>query len=331
MAPQYPREDRSRDGRPRRNDNRRPDNRRSDDRGRGGGRGRPPRSRDRSGPPDIKYGERGGQGSISGPPVDEDAVIAALDPTVRRELSSLPGTLAEKVAGHLIMAARLLDEDPELARKHAVTAHDLAPRIVAVREALAIASYRDGDYRTAIREARTVRRMAGDDSWLPVIADCERGLGRPDRALDVLAESDLSALSEGLRAECLIVQAGARIDLEQQEAAIAVFEDSGLLRTRVRSDRAARFRSAYADALRGMGRDDEADKWERLAAATYPGAGPDGEQRARELAEVDIVDVALDEWLDDEEVSTGEPALGEAVVREAAADDAAADPESPAT
>ncbi len=301
MAPDYPRGDRRRgEGRPRRGDDRRND------------RGRGPRGsgRDRPGSaPEIKYGERGGQGSVTGPPVDEDAVIAALDPTVRRELSSLPGTLAEKVAGHLIMAARLLDDDPELARRHAATAHDLAPRIVAVREALAISAYRDGDYRTAIREARTVRRMAGDDSWLPVIADCERGLGRSDRALDVLAESDLGSLPDGLRAECLIVRAGARVDLDQAEAAIAVFEDSDLLRTRVRSDWAARFRAAYADVLRTVGRTDEADKWERLATATYSGAGPDAAARARELADVDIVDVELDEWLDAEApTADGEPA-----------------------
>lgn len=154
-------------------------------------------------------------------PVDPDAVIKELDPSVRRELSSLPGSLAEKVAGHLAMTARLLDDEPELAFEHARTAHDLAPRIVAVREALAAAAYKAGDYRTAIREARTVRRMAGDESWLPMIADCERGLGRPERALDLLTEVDLSVLPDP-SSPCLMVLSGARGDLGQYEAALAV-------------------------------------------------------------------------------------------------------------
>ncbi|MFN8126786.1 MAG: hypothetical protein U0R64_09805 [Candidatus Nanopelagicales bacterium] len=222
-------------------------------------------------------------------------MISALDPSVRRELSSLPGTLAEKVAGHLIMAGRLMEDDPELARTHALTAHDLAPRIVAVREALAIAAYRDGDYRTAIREARTVRRMSGDDTWLPMIADCERGLGKPDRALDLLAETDLTRLPHDVWAECLMVQSGARTDLGQLEAAVAVLEVDQLLRTRSRNEWASRLRTAYAQALRNVGRDAEADRWERSALATDAGPGPDADTRARELQELEILDVAVED------------------------------------
>ena len=212
-----------------------------------------------------------GRGSVQGPQVDEDAIIAELDSSVRRELSSLPGTLAEKVAGHLIMAGRLMDEDPELALQHASTAHDLAPRVLAVREALAIAAYSAADYKTAMREARTVRRMSGDDSWLPVIADCERGLGRPERALDMLRETDLAALPPEVRAEALMVMSGARRDLGQSEAAVALL-DTDLLRTGERSGWAARLRVAYAEALAESGREEEAEKWRTLAAATDPRA-----------------------------------------------------------
>ncbi len=231
-----------------------------------------------------------GKGSVHGPQVDPDAVIKELDPSVRRELSSLPGTLAEKVAGHLTMTARLLDDEPELAFEHARTAHDLAPRIVAVREALAAAAYKAGDYRTAIREARTVRRMAGDESWLPMIADCERGLGRPERALDLLTEVDLSALPDPIRAECLMVLSGARGDLGQYEAALAVL-DNDLLRSRVKSVWSARLRLAYADVLAQLGRTEEAEKWVILAAASDPEGLSGAGTRLADVDDLEVIDL----------------------------------------
>lgn len=205
----------------------------------------------------------------------------------------MPGTLAEKVASHLVMAGRLIDDDPDLARQHAETAHDLSPRLAAVRESLAITAYAAGDYRTSLREARTVRRMSGDDGWLPMIADSERGLGRPDKALDLLAEVDLQRLPDEVRAECLIVRSGARRDLEQLEAALAGLEGD-LLRSRVKSVWAARLRVAYAQTLAALGRADEADRWLRLAVAS----DPDGESGAADLlaeqSGVDFVELSDD-------------------------------------
>ncbi len=262
---------------------------------------RPPRDSDRRKPrPPREDRSAGtyvpatsGRGSALGPPVAEDAVIAELDPTVRRELSSLPGTLAEKVAGHLVMAGRLLDDDPDLALSHARTAHDLAPRVPAVREALAVTAYAAGDFRTAMREARTVRRMSGDESWLPIIADCERGLDRPGRAIDLLQAADRSGLPDDLQAECLMVLAGARRDLGQDEAAVAVLDDP-LLRSRTKSVWSARLRLAYADALEAVGREDEAERWLRLAVASDPDgtSGAAAELARRQgVDEVDLVDV----------------------------------------
>lgn len=244
----------------------------------------------RAAPPEGEDFGKVAKGSVHGPEVDRDAVIGELDHSVRRELSSLPGTLAEKVAGHLIMAARLLDDDPELALAHARTAHDLAPRIVAVREALAIASYHGGDYRTALREARTVRRMAGDDSWLPMIADCERGLGRPEKALDLIAEADLSALPDDVRAECLMVASGARGDIGQKDAAVAVL-DNDLLRSRQKSVWSARYRLAFSDALAAAGRTDEAQRWLALAAASDPTGSSAAAARISGADDLELFDV----------------------------------------
>lgn len=213
---------------------------------------------------------------------------------MQKELSSLPGTLAEKVASHLVMSGRLLDDDPDLALRHAQQAHDLSPRIPAVREALAIAAYTCGDYKGALREARTVRRMSGDDSWLPLIADCERGLGRPDRALDLLLETDLGRLPDEVRSECLIVMAGARQDLDQHEAALDVL-DCDLLRSRTKSEWSARLRMAYSDALAGLGRDDEAERWLRLAVASDPTGTSGASDRLAELEGVEVVELVEEE------------------------------------
>lgn len=189
------------------------------------------------------------------------------------------------------MAGRLLPDDPELALQHAQQAHDLSPRITAVREALAVVGYQAGDYKAALREARTVRRMTGDESWLPMIADCERGLGRSDRALDLLAEVDLGTLPDEIRAECLIVRSGARRDLGQPEAALAALE-TDLLRVGRKAVWVARLRIAYAETLLALGRSDEAERWLRLAVAS----DPTGESGAADLlADWEGVDLLEDE------------------------------------
>ena len=105
MAPDYPRGDRRRGERPRQGDDR------QNDRGRGlrgSGRDRPGSA------PEIKYGERGGPGSVTDRRSTRTRSSRPWIPTVRREL--VPSRHAgREVAGHLIMAARLLDDDPELA------------------------------------------------------------------------------------------------------------------------------------------------------------------------------------------------------------------------
>lgn len=57
-------------------------------------------------------------------------------------------------------------------------AKDLAPRDATVRETLGLAAYRSSDWKTALRELRTYRRMTGETTHLPVEMDCLRALGR---------------------------------------------------------------------------------------------------------------------------------------------------------
>ena len=77
-----------------------------------------------------------------------------LDPAVRSALRGLDPRNAERVAGHLVAAGTLVDEDPEAALAHARAARDRASRVTAVREAVGVAAYHAGDFAEAARELR---------------------------------------------------------------------------------------------------------------------------------------------------------------------------------
>jgi tetratricopeptide (TPR) repeat protein len=192
-----------------------------------------------------------------------------LDRDVRAALSGLSSVAAKDVARHLVMVGRLIDDDPEAAWRHALAARARAARIGLVREAAGLAAYRAGHYAEALAELRTARRLTGSDEHLPVIADCERALGRPERALAIAASPEVARLDVERRVEMLIVEAGARADLGQLEAAVVTLH-VGLLDSRSRAPWVARLRLAYADALASVGRDAEARHWLERAADADP-------------------------------------------------------------
>ncbi len=200
-----------------------------------------------------------------------------LDRQVRGELGTLSRDNATSVARHLVMTAQLLDEDPELAYAHAQAAQRRAGRVGLVREALGIAAYQVGRFEEALRELRTARRLTGSSEHLAVMADCERGLGRPERALDLFASDEARTLDRAGQLEILIVAAGARQDLGQHDAAVVMLQVAELEVPPTAGSgpaRAARARlmSAYSDALAAAGRADSAREWlERAAAADVDG------------------------------------------------------------
>lgn len=184
-----------------------------------------------------------------------------LDRAARGPLRTLSKNNADMVARHLVMAGRLIDLDPEMAYQHAQAAQRRAGRVDVVRESLALTAYATGRFAEALRELRTVRRLSGIDAHRPMEADCERGLGRPERALAIVAETDMKKMSEADRVELSIVASGARADLGENEAGLLVLEsqilddvkDPELLRRLklVRADRLTELgRTAEADALR---------------------------------------------------------------------------------
>jgi tetratricopeptide (TPR) repeat protein len=226
-----------------------------------------------------------------GPPIPDDVSANELAKTVRQQLRSLPDKLAARVARHLVAAGRLLDSDPETAYQHTLAARARAARLSVVREACAEAAYAAGHYPEALTEFRAVHRMTGDPAFLPVIADCERGLGRPERALKIAQDPAVNQLDATNRVEMMIVAAGARIDLGQVEAA-ALYLEPHAKRSRSLTLPTTRLRYAYADALLAAGRAGDALEWFHRAAASDREGLTDAAVRAAELEGIELVSTA---------------------------------------
>lgn len=183
-----------------------------------------------------------------------------LDRESRAALSSLDPDNAEKVARHLVMAGSLLDVDAEEAYLHAKAAVSRAGRIGMVREACALAAYASGKYSEALREVRAARRLDGTDSLRAIEADCERGLGKPEKALEIISETDTSSYSLSDLVELVIVQAGARHDLGESDAALLVLNQFLEQQQLEEPVLLARILSYKADLLRELGREEEAEE-----------------------------------------------------------------------
>jgi tetratricopeptide (TPR) repeat protein len=207
---------------------------------------------------------------------------AVLDRDVRAELRSLTKPVADLVARHLVAAGEALDDDPATALAHARAARARAARVAVVREAVGLAAYHAGEWAEALAELRAGRRISGDPRNLPLLADCERALGRPNQALRYLTDPDARRLDRETFVELLIVAAGARRDLGQADAALAVLARGGLDQARPKPG-SARLWYAYADTLEEMGRTDEAAIWFVAAAGADPYGDLDAGDRAAAL------------------------------------------------
>ncbi|WP_245631616.1 hypothetical protein [Curtobacterium ammoniigenes] len=175
---------------------------------------------------------------------------------------------ADWVARHLVAAALFIDDDPERAHQHALSAGRRAGRVAVVRETLAITAYRNGDYAAALRELRTYRRISGRNDQIPMMVDCERGLGRPERALELGRSVDRADLEQAVQVELAIAMSGARLDLGDPQAALGELEIPQLDPTTAYPWSPGLY-SAYAATLEELGRQDEADEWwARVDAAT---------------------------------------------------------------
>jgi tetratricopeptide (TPR) repeat protein len=207
------------------------------------------------------------------------------------------------VARQLVAAG--LDEDPEKAYSHALAARRLAARVGVVREACGIAAYRAGKWAEALTELRAARRLTGRGSYLPLMADCERALGRLDRALDLVRGPDSQGLDRATQIELRIVESGIRRDQGLPEAAVVALQLPELANRRINPG-LARLYYAYADALVDAGRPDEAREWFGRAAVADPDGDTDAAERFEELDLVVIDDL---EDSGDEDLDPGEEDL----------------------
>lgn len=185
-----------------------------------------------------------------------------LDMGVRVQLKTLTAENAEMVARHLAMVSLLIDDDPALAHKHALAASRRASRLAVVHETLGLTAYAIGDFALALRELLTHRRLSGSNEQLPIIVDSERGMGRPERALEAVVGVDRSKLPVGVRINLAIALSGARLDLGQAKLAKQELEIKELSPKQVFEQSPLLFRS-YAEVLRELGT--SGDEWDALA------------------------------------------------------------------
>lgn len=239
------------------------------------------------------------------PEVPEDIEAGQLDRVLRAELRTLSKDNADGTARHLVAVGRALDaEDFDTALAHAQAAAKRAGRVAGVRETLGVVHYRRGEWAKALAEFRTARRLSGLDHLLPLMADTERGLGRPERALDLASSPEAARLAPAERVEMAIVVSGARVDLGQTAAAVQHLRDLARAGSPA-APWAARLRYAYAAALEADGQPGEAQEWYRRAAEVDDAGDTDVAQRlGNDDPEIlDLGDGELDETPETSETS----------------------------
>ena len=184
------------------------------------------------------------------------------------------------------------EDDLDRSYQYALAARRLAARVGVVRETCGIAAYQAGKWAEALAELRAARRLTGQGSYLPLMADCERALGRLDRALDLVTGPDAQQLDRQSQIELRIVESGIRRDQGFPEAAVVALQIAELSDGRQRPG-SARLFYAYADALLETGRDEDARYWFGRAAAADTDRETDAADRADELDQIMVDDLEL--------------------------------------
>jgi hypothetical protein len=281
----------SRGSAPRSGDRREGDKREGDKRGRPdqarGQRGartgsRAPRKGDWSRPTDEQRPRSATQATYDGPPIPEEVTGAELDRSISGQLKGLPEKLAARVARHLAAAGLVIDSDPETAYQHTLAARARASRLAVVREATGEAAYAAGHYAEALAELRAAKRMNGATAYLPIMADCHRALGHPEQAVKLAKSPSVVNFAPAAKAEMTIVEAGARRDMGQLDAALRTLELAPLT-SKSREPWVTRLRYAYADTLEAAGRENDALAWFHRTHAVDSDEITDAAERADAL------------------------------------------------
>ncbi len=257
------------------------------------------------------------------PDTPQDLDLRELPRAVRAELRGLTPELAQVVGAHLLMAGLLIETDPKLAYQHAEAARRRAARLSVTREATGEAAYAAGEYQVALHEFRALRRMNGGTEFLAAMADCERALGRPEKALKLVREGIDAQPDFNQRVELRLVEAGSRVDLGQVPEALRLLKHE-IEASAGKGSRGARarLRYGYADLLEQTGEAEAAEKWFAAAAALDTDGETDADDRVARLQGL-VLDVDEDSLVGDPEpeVEQGPEADSEAADEIAEDDD----------
>ena len=250
----------------------------------------------------------------------EEVRAADLDKAARGELRTLSKENAEAVARHLVMASRLIEDDAAEAHRHALAAGRRAGRVAVVRESVAITAYAVGDFALALRELRTFRRISGSDDQIALMVDSERGVGRPDRALELGRSVDRGSLPLEAQVGLAIAMSGARLDQGDAAGALDELELAPVDLQRVHPWSAGLF-GAFAAVHEDLG--------DETAAALWQGRADRVEDLLDAVDEEDgTIDVRTEEAPEESptgQSSSPEPGTGEPHAETPPADEAVAE------
>lgn len=226
------------------------------------------------------------------PPIPDEITSNDLPMPLRVQLKTLTEENAEQVARHLAMVRLLIDQDPDLALEHAKSAASRAGRIAFIRETLGVTAYTAGDFSLALRELLAHRRASGSQDQLPLIVDSERGLGRPERALEEGRSVDRNSLEPSVRVNLAIAMSGARLDLGQNDLALAELEIRELDPAKVFEYSIPLF-WAYSDTLEILGRNDESKRWASLADRAEKAINPEATGDQEAISVIEEIEIPL--------------------------------------
>ncbi len=159
-------------------------------------------------------------GKGRGPPPRKPGLPGDIVAELRRV--ARPGCQDEAIS-RLERAVELLGRgDARGAASEASKAKPLALRSPAVREVLGLALYEQARYREALSEMQAYRRMSGRADQNHIIADCNRAIGHPERAVPLAEEAIRARIPLEAKAEAVVVAASALADMGRFEQALAL-------------------------------------------------------------------------------------------------------------
>ncbi|MDA8265347.1 MAG: tetratricopeptide repeat protein [Actinomycetota bacterium] len=176
-------------------------------------------------PPDSRFRSRG-ERNFELPKVVADELgrkAAVISTRARRS----PVTLERRMASAAMAYERDRYHDALSALKPVLEA---APQSGSVRELHGLVLYRLGRWRAAAKELRVFYSLSGSYDQHPVIADCERALGHPDKVRSIWDEIRRAGVDREVLVEGRLVMAGTLADAGCFAEAIELLRPEARLR-----------------------------------------------------------------------------------------------------